>query len=103
MIDNFLYLAKAGFELFAVRQLKQTAIHGSIKGLINFGVLEFMRHIQRSMHAFDLSDGLIQIVMKETDYSVETQDEFLEDFGSVGLSDNELNNILIKARQNSDV
>ena len=42
------------------------------------------------------------INMKEIDYSVETEEEFLEDFGKVGLSDNELENVLIKARKNSD-
>ena len=41
--------------------------------------------------------------MEDINYSVEIQDEFLEDFGIVGLSDNELHNVLIKARQNSDV
>ena len=41
--------------------------------------------------------------MEETNYSVETQEEFLEDFGAAGLSDKELNDVLIKARKNSDV
>ena len=41
--------------------------------------------------------------MEDIDHSVETEEEFLEDFGGVGLSDNELNNVLIKARQNSDI
>jgi hypothetical protein len=40
--------------------------------------------------------------MEEADYSIETEEEFLEDFGSNNLSDEELNDILIKARKNSD-
>lgn len=39
----------------------------------------------------------------EIDYSVETEEEFLEDFGEAGLSDKELDNVLLKARKNSDV
>ncbi len=39
---------------------------------------------------------------KDTDYSVETEEEFYEDFSSVNLSDEKLNQILIEARKNSD-
>jgi len=39
--------------------------------------------------------------MEEIDYSIESEDEFYEDFGTT-LSDEELNQILIKARKNSD-
>jgi hypothetical protein len=41
--------------------------------------------------------------MEEIDYSIETEEEFLEDFGAAGLSDKELNNVLIKARKNSNI
>lgn len=40
--------------------------------------------------------------MEEIDYSVETDEEFFEDFGGRNLSDDELNEVLIKARRNSD-
>ncbi|NJM52740.1 MAG: hypothetical protein HC846_04690 [Blastocatellia bacterium] len=39
--------------------------------------------------------------MEEADYTVESEDEFYEDFGA-NLSDNELNQILIRARETSD-
>jgi hypothetical protein len=40
--------------------------------------------------------------MEEINYSIETEEEFYEDFGRNYLSDEELNNVLIKARKNSD-
>lgn len=39
--------------------------------------------------------------MEKTDHSIESEDEFYEDFGT-NLSDDELNQILIKARKTSD-
>lgn len=38
----------------------------------------------------------------EADYSIETEEEFYEDFSGRNLSDEELNNVLIRARENSD-
>jgi len=57
-----------------------------------------------------LSDGLIQIGwikklmtnMEEVDYSIESDEEFYEDFSGRGLSDKELDEVLIEARKNSD-
>lgn len=40
--------------------------------------------------------------MEEMDYSVESEDEFYEDFSGRGLSDRELEQVLIKARKNSN-
>jgi len=40
--------------------------------------------------------------MEEIDYSIETEEEFFEDWGSNNLSDEDLTKILIKARRNSD-
>jgi hypothetical protein len=40
--------------------------------------------------------------MEEIDYSIETEEEFYEDFSGRALSDNELGEVLIKARKNSD-
>jgi hypothetical protein len=40
--------------------------------------------------------------MEEIDYSVETEEEFYEDFGGRNLSDKELNEVLIKARKSDD-
>ncbi len=40
--------------------------------------------------------------MEETDYSIESEEEFYEDFSGKNLSDEELNEILIKARKSSD-
>ncbi len=40
--------------------------------------------------------------MEETDYSIESEEEFYEDFSNNNLSDEELNEVLIKARKNSD-
>jgi hypothetical protein len=40
--------------------------------------------------------------MEEKDYSIETEEEFFEDFSGRTLSDNELGEVLIKARKNSD-
>lgn len=40
--------------------------------------------------------------MNEVDYSIESDDEFYEDFSGRGLSDKELDEVLIKARKNSD-
>lgn len=40
--------------------------------------------------------------MEEIDYSIESENEFYEDFGRKGLTDGELNEVLIKARKNSD-
>lgn len=40
--------------------------------------------------------------MQEINYSIELEEEFYEDFSGKNLSDKELNNILIKARKNSD-
>ncbi len=40
--------------------------------------------------------------MQEIDYSIESEEEFYEDFSGRGLSDKELNEVLIKARKNSD-
>jgi hypothetical protein len=41
--------------------------------------------------------------MEEIDYSIETEEKFFEDFGANGLSGKELNDVLIKARKNSNV
>ncbi|MGI8544346.1 MAG: hypothetical protein ACR2MD_12855 [Aridibacter sp.] len=40
--------------------------------------------------------------MEEKDYSIESEEEFYEDFSGNSLSDEELNEVLIKARKNSD-
>ncbi len=40
--------------------------------------------------------------MAEIDYSIETEEEFYEDFSGKNLSDEELNKVLIKARKTSD-
>lgn len=40
--------------------------------------------------------------MEEIDYSVETEEEFYEDFSGRNLSDKELNEVLIKARKSDD-
>jgi hypothetical protein len=40
--------------------------------------------------------------MEENNYSVETEEEFLEDFGKNAFSDEELNQVLIKAHKNPD-
>ena len=40
--------------------------------------------------------------MEEIDYSIETEEEFYEDFSGNHLTDEELNDVLIKARKNSD-
>ncbi len=40
--------------------------------------------------------------MEEVDYSIESDEEFFEDFSGRTLSDKELDKILIKARKNSD-
>jgi hypothetical protein len=40
--------------------------------------------------------------MEEIDYSIETEEEFYEDFSGRNLSDQELNEVLIKARKDSD-
>jgi hypothetical protein len=40
-------------------------------------------------------------MIEETDYSNESEEEFLEDF-ETNLADEDLNEILIKARKNSD-
>ena len=41
--------------------------------------------------------------MKEIDYSIESEDEFYEDFSGYHISDKDLEEILILARKNSDV
>lgn len=40
--------------------------------------------------------------MEEIDYSIESDEEFYEDFSGRGLSDKELEEVLIKARKSSD-
>lgn len=40
--------------------------------------------------------------MEEKDYSIETDEEFYEDFSGRNLSDEKLNEVLIKAGKNSD-
>jgi len=40
--------------------------------------------------------------MEEIDYSIESEEEFYEDFSGRTLSDNELGEVLIKARKSSD-
>lgn len=42
------------------------------------------------------------MLMEDTDYSAETDEEFYEDFSGRNLSDKELNEVLIKARKNND-
>lgn len=42
------------------------------------------------------------ITMEKIDYSIESDEEFYEDFSGRGLSDKELNEVLFKARKNSD-
>lgn len=41
--------------------------------------------------------------MNEMDHSVESEDEFFEDFSGSKLTDEEVQNLIVEARQNSDI
>ncbi len=41
--------------------------------------------------------------MEEIDYSIESEDEFYEDFSGYHISDKDIEEILILARKNSDI
>lgn len=54
---------------------------------------------------YDIEDAILSSListMEEIDYSIETEEEFYEDFSGKNLSDAELYEVLIKARKNSD-